>query len=160
MKKLKNNPQGLLLITGLLLPVMMFAGGDYAFDIHLHDTYFVFVFHHNVIIGALAVVSIIIWIIYILLNSLLLSKILSWLHVVITVLTLLLCVGSMYFVNDLFSPEPLRYFNYSDWKSFSGQRFSSLGIVMMIMLCGQLIFVVNLAGGIVTRIKKYAEKDR
>ena len=150
---MKQKPYNLLLLTGLILVLTsFFLKQNNSVDIHLHDTYFVI--GHTHVFWFLAITAIFVWTLYLLTNKILYSKALIWTHIIITILTLLLFALSLSFGDSFMNSTPRRNYNYSNWNSFDNYTAftKAIGISISILLFGQVIYVINLIGGLIKRL--------
>jgi heme/copper-type cytochrome/quinol oxidase subunit 1 len=150
---IRQRPYSLLLLTGLvfvLTSFFMLKSGDVV-DIHLHDTYFVIA--HAYIYRLLAISAFVLWAFYLLTYKTLYSKMLTWAHVITTILTLAVLALIAYFGNRLLHPAPPPYYDLSPWQaSHSGNKYiHAVTITLFILVFGQVIFVINLIAGLVKR---------
>lgn len=84
--KLKTKPYELFGLMALLFFIISLFGSNKSIDLNFHDTYIVI---SNVsIFRGLAVLLLFIWSVYLLSRRILLSKILIWLHVALTLLAI------------------------------------------------------------------------
>ena len=147
---MKQKPHNLLLLAALIFVLISFFVSEEngTVDLHLHDTYFIIA--HTHVFWLLAILSLFSWIIYALTEKILFSKVLTWTHVVITMLTLVLFALVLSF-GDRFQPR--RYYSYSIWDSFNDfdGYTKTITITMIILLLGQITFVINLIGGLFKR---------
>jgi len=93
---MKKNPPILLLFVSLILFVfsLIVFKFNYATDIRLHDTYFAVAHVH--ILWLLAIITILLWIVYLIAKSLVLSKPLIWAHVIITIISLIVVTITLF----------------------------------------------------------------
>jgi cytochrome c oxidase subunit 1 len=151
--QIKQRPYNLLLLTGLLLVLTSFfkLSQNSTIDLHFHDTYFVIA--HTHIFWLLAALALFMWTLYLLTNKILYSKALTWTHVIITILTLFIFALTVFFGDNILNPKPFRYYDYSNWNS--SEMYSTLiktiAIIILILLFGQILFIVNLIAGLFKR---------
>ena len=136
----------------LLLTSFFVLTGNTTVDLHLHDTYFVIADSH--FFWLLAILAVVVWTIYLLTSKLLYSKALTWIHVVITLLTILLFALTPFFGNNLINPTSGGYYDYNIWSSFDSYTrfFKTVTITILVLLFGQIIFVINLIAGLFKRL--------
>jgi cytochrome c oxidase subunit 1 len=142
-----------LLLTALFFGLISFfkSSQNSTIDLHLHDTYFVI--DHTHIFGFLAIVALLMWILYLLINKILYSKALSWAHIIITILTLVIFALALFLRNKILNPKPIRYYDYSNWNSSKmySTQMKSFAILILILLLAQITFVVNVVAGLFKR---------
>jgi cytochrome c oxidase subunit I len=146
---IKQRPHNLLAWTGLFFFLFSFlVRTDSTIDIHFHDTYFVMAQSH--LFWLLAALSMFVWLVYLLTNRFLLSKVFTWTHVIITIFTLVLFASTFYTGDSFISLKPKRYNDFSNWNSFSAFNpyLKIVGTIIAILLLGQLIFFANFIAGI------------
>lgn len=131
----------LFLTAGLFGLSSVFVEGSV--DLHFHDTYFVLSRKH--IFEAVFVFLVFLGVIYFYGRAWLRYKILSWLHIAITVATLSLCVIPAGY--ETIAETPRRYYECSPWNQ-------TVAVVVLIAVAGQLIFGVNLIIGILFKITR------
>jgi heme/copper-type cytochrome/quinol oxidase subunit 1 len=151
--RLKQSAYHLLLLTGLLLVVTSFLlNQNRTIDIHVHDTYYVITQGHFFIF--LAIIVWVLWILYMVTNKVLYSKSLTWVHVIITLVTLLFLLFFLNNGGDIFNPKPRRYLDYSNFTTFNRYERDTRWItyITIALLFGQVTFFVNLIVGIVKRV--------
>jgi cytochrome c oxidase subunit I len=150
---MKQKPYNLLLLTGLIFVLASFfvLNQNNSVDIHLHDTYFVIAHAH--IFWLLAILALLVWTLYLAANKFLFSKALTWAHVIVTILTLILFALTLYVGDSLSNLKPRRYYDYSSWNSFGayGKYTKAIGITLSILISGQIIFLINFIAGLFKR---------
>ncbi|MEO9022277.1 MAG: hypothetical protein ABI237_11260 [Ginsengibacter sp.] len=149
--QIRKRPYNLLLLTGLILILtcFFFFNQNTTIDIHLHDTYFVIA--HSHFFWLLAIPALMIWTIYLLTNKILYSKALTWVHVIITISTLVLLASTLFMGESLFNPAPKHYYDYSSWNSSVTTPARIIADTIFILLSGQIIFIINFIAGIFKR---------
>ena len=135
-------PYNLLLLTAILLILISFIAKKTTLDIHLHDTYYII--SATYIFRFLATVSAIFWDIYLLTFKFLFSNQLTWTHIIITLLTIILLCSIALMGDKLVNPA---------WESFKkySQYTRILLFVLGLLLLGQLTYIINLLLGIFKR---------
>ena len=151
---MKQKPYNLLLLTGLILVLTSFfvLKQNNSVDIHIHDTYFVIARTH--VFWFLAILALFVWTLYLLTNKILYSKALTWIHVIITILTLLLFAFTLSFGDSFMNSTPRRNYDYSDWNSFDNTTgfTKAIAISIFVLLYGQVIYVINFIAGLIKRL--------
>ena len=151
---MKQKPYNLLLWTGLVLLLTSFLvlKQNNSVDIHLHDTYFIIAPTH--VFWLLAFLALFVWTLYLLTSKILYSKAFTWTHVIITILTLLLLVLTLFFGDNFMNTTPRRYYDYSSWNSFDNYTTfaKAMGISLFVLLFGQFVFIINLIVGVFRRL--------
>jgi heme/copper-type cytochrome/quinol oxidase subunit 1 len=150
---MKRKPYNLFLLIGFIFVVIsLFVLSQHnSIDIHLHDTYFVIT--HTHFFWFLAILALFVWVLYLLTNKFLFSKALTWIHVIITILTLVFFALALYYGDNLSNLQPRRYYEYSSLDSFNDyDRYTkTIGTVLSILIFGQIIFVINVIVGLFKR---------
>ncbi len=139
----------LFLVVSILCPFISFFYGNEAFDINLHDSYYVIpISVTGLTIGGLFLIM---WILYRLFHRILLSQGLANLHVV-TSLVALACFMKLVSPPDFLMPgRP--YYAISPFDS-RPQLLMVTTVAVLLSLISQLIFVVNILGGIIKQLVK------
>ena len=141
-------PYHLLLLVSILLFIRALLSTKEMIDIHVHDTYIVTTF--SFLYWILVLLTYFLWGIYVLTRNILFANVLTWVHVILTVgvLILFICV-------PLFNYK-ISYLDLSPWTSFN--KFNSTSKILawgaIILILVQLIFIVNIVGGMITWRKK------
>ncbi|WP_345209793.1 hypothetical protein [Mucilaginibacter gynuensis] len=152
--KIKNRPYNLLALVALILLVSSFLPLKDSFDVNLHDAYFII--STTSFCYTLAVVLLLIWTIYFIVNQRTLSNKLTWAHTTSTLLPviaflILLCLKTM------LPDTPVdRSFSLEE----SAQLFSVMDLItktalitLIIFGIGQVIGVVNILGGLIKSLR-------
>lgn len=145
----KSRPYNLLLLLAIvLLLVSILTNADKVIDIHIHDTMFVIAYRH--FLWLLASVSISLWLLGLLTGKFLKSNILSWAHVVATVLPLIvLSLGLLMHESD---SNEIGEINSDNWKNYYVDTYATaFTIASIILLLGQSLFLLNVVLGLVKR---------
>jgi heme/copper-type cytochrome/quinol oxidase subunit 1 len=98
----------------------------------------------------LAISALVVWVLYLLTAKILLSKTLSWVHIMITILTFAVFILISYSGYNLTASTPKRYFDYSTFDT-SVKYTRTVTTIAGILLTGQIIFIINLVAGLVNR---------
>lgn len=148
-----RSPYNLFLLTGLVLILTCFLtdnGG--VVDIHLHDTYIVVAHGHILLLFAVGVLFL--WSAYKVIRAMFRSKLLTWIHVIMTISAVFLLLYSLFFGTDVFSSTPKRYIDLSGWDHFSNLS-GNLQLAVystFLLVIAQAAFVVNLVAGFLRRV--------
>lgn len=147
--RLINQPYLLFLLTGLVLFIASFFMFGQSVDFHLHDTYFVV--SVNCFIWFLAALFFIAWSVYKITDKFLWTKKLTWTHVSLTILVLIL-LSTIGFWHDKILP-PIKRDTISYQNIIYDQKRETLIAypIATIFILGQLAYFVNLIGGLVKR---------
>lgn len=147
--RLIDQPYFLFLLTGFFLIITTFFLSGQSVDFHLRDTYFVVSVSY--FIWALAGLFFIAWAIYVLTEKFLWTKTLTWTHVLITIiiLVLLLTIG---FWHDKILP-PIKRDSLSYQNIIEDQKREAVIAypIVTVFILGQIAYFVNLIGGLIKR---------
>ena len=150
---IKRRPYNLLLVIGLLLVLLSLfvLNTTNTIDIHFHDTYFVLAYAH--VFWLFGFIFLFLWTLYTLTKNVLFSKTLTWIHVIITVLTLIILALTFKLDNTVLISNSPTYNDANNWDSFvTYSRFHrTMTIVTIILLIGQTTFVINVFAGLLKR---------
>lgn len=115
-------------------------------DIHLHDTYYIITL--QVVYGVMAGILLFYGLLYRWTGNVLFSRVLTWTHILFTALLVVLVATVPFWehaVEQGFSRDPFEA---------AGQRWRfhrNLSLFVLLLLAGQLLFLVNLVAGVVRR---------
>jgi hypothetical protein len=138
-KKIK--PEDLLLLVAFFLLVLAFII-RHTIDVHLHDTYYVI--GGGFLFIPFAILLSLYSLVYRLARNAFWSGRLIWIHVLLSILSLLVFFGFIL---------RTRFFEFSSrHQSWDAQRLTLLSFFSFVLT--QLIFLINLVGGLINRISK------
>ena len=139
-----QKPYNLLWIFALLMFALSLASTS-AFDITLHDSYYVLSI--ALIYRLFALLLIIFWLIYLFADGILLSKGLSRIHILATLITTIIFL-MLAKLDWGMSGVPRRYYAITGFNTRSDYKvlISYLAIIATFLI-GQLCFLINLIGG-------------
>jgi heme/copper-type cytochrome/quinol oxidase subunit 1 len=149
-KLIKYKPYYLFLYTGLTLFLisLIVLKQNISVDIHLHDSYFVIALSH--IFWFLASFSLIIWVFYLLVNKILYSKILIWVHIIVTIFALSIFSAILFLYESLIKVKINPNNNFRFLNPFDNyntiEKF--IGISIFVLVIGQFIFLINIIIGL------------
>lgn len=148
--RFKEKTYYLLLLTALLLLVMGIFNNQTA-DMHVKDTYIVYPARYA--IWAIALFFMLLWLLYLATDKLLFSKILSRIHILLTIGVCVFLIVTPYLRNNVYdgmAGVPRRYLDSgpADLFSFYNIVFKIDFILMVVVTVGQLIYIVNLSMGL------------
>lgn len=142
-------PYRLLVFTSLILAVISMLFSGETVDIHLHDTYYIISLAQ--IFKVLSFLLLFLWVLYKLTTKLLLSRLLSRAHIILTVITSVLitvtpfCYGIIHTRGKITGRLSFEQFNLAN---------SAITLLILVLVAEQLIFFTNLFGGLLKIIKK------
>jgi heme/copper-type cytochrome/quinol oxidase subunit 1 len=147
----KEQPYNLLLLTAAFILIASIFAYDQTLDIHLHDTYFIVAMTY--LFWATSILLLILWALYLLTKQFLFSKLLTWVHIILTVIALVSFVAiSFYSTNyyDGLAGMPRRYYDYSGWKTFERYNNLTKGVfaVMLLISIGLMAYIINIVVGL------------
>src|SRR5688572_4819771 len=133
----------------MLILISFLINQNTTIDIHVHDTYFVIAQAH--FLWVFVFILWILWSLYFLTRKVLYSKSLTWIHVIITLLAVLLLLFLMYFSSNIFSLESRRFLDFSSLNSFNRNYGTMRWMVysLFALFFGQFLFLINLGVGLV-----------
>ena len=151
---MKKKPYNLLLWTGFtfILITFLVINQNSPVDIHLHDTYFVI--GHTYIFWLLATLALFVWILYLVTNRILYSTTLTWVHTIITILTLLLLTTTLFISDNFMNTTPRQHYDFSNWESPDNYTTftKAIRVTIIVLLFGQIIFIINFIVGLLKKL--------
>jgi heme/copper-type cytochrome/quinol oxidase subunit 1 len=148
---LQKRPFEIFALMAVLLFITSFVPSSKSVDINLMDTYFVVSI--NWLFKPLATGLLVIWLIYIFTNSMLLSLKLTWVHIIMSTVAIAILLIAITF-NMPYSTAPTRYYAFVEPESAKNWNFMYAAL-FTILFVAQLVFVVNILGGIFKRIRLF-----
>ncbi len=146
---IRQKPHTLFIIVAIFLFSISFFVIDKSFDIRMHDTYFVIA--NTFIFILLSFLCMCYWLIYKLTTKILISIILSRLHIILTLISILIIAFVITFDQNLFEIAISNGIQFADINLVI--RNSSI-VLFLIFSIAQTILVINLIGGIFNRMRQ------
>jgi len=156
---LKSHPYTLLGVAGFLMGLISCLAIDTdAFDINLHDTYFVIA--SVSLYRIFAIVLLFCWSVYVISNRLQLSYVLILVHVV-TTLACLISVITLQSHHWGLSGPPRRYYAFSEFEKMRNpfNTVKVYAIVLLAFILAQLVFLINLSIGLIKKLMEVFNRD-
>lgn len=151
---IRAHPYNLLLLTAILLFIFfLFINENQTLDVHLPDTYFVIAGTHFFWLFALLLS--VLWIAYRIFKKILFSLKLTWIHVLISVMTTILLLLFLFIGNYSLNLRPGSYTDSSSWNTYHEnftQKMRTISYGILVLLVAQMVFVANLIIGLFKRI--------
>jgi heme/copper-type cytochrome/quinol oxidase subunit 1 len=133
----------------LVLLISFFVSSENsALDLHIHDTYFVVTNAH--VLWVVAIVLLLLWYIYFVLRKILFSKILTWLHIVSTLIGVVVLVILPFLTENVFLPKQRNYYDFNSWEEI-GIIYDILALVIFF---GQIILIIHFTLGVIKFVLK------
>lgn len=146
-------PFHLFLITAIMLFLFSLFSQDHGMDIHLHDTYFVI--DGQVLYRGAALNLLLLWAIYFLARKFLFSKMLTWIHVLLTLAFVFVWTVPIF---RNYWDGATHYADYSGWESV--QHFNTIAYLQLFLalafVLAQILFLIHLITGAVRFYKNKA----
>lgn len=149
--RIKRNPYNLLFLLAILLFLFGFLNFRSVIDIHLHDTFYVVTVKH--LLWALAVLLFLLWLLYFITKKYLYSKLLTWIHVIATIVTSIFILSIPFLLKDPYrelAGMPRRYYDVGESNAyqFAGELSRTALVCAYILAAGQLTYLLNLIWGL------------
>ena len=151
--KIKSRPYELFGLCALLAFLISFLPTNASIDYNSHDTYFVISMRY--VYRLSAAIFLFEWLLYFCFGNILLSKKLTWAHVILTILPVVVLFTAILDSSSL-SGIPRRYYSFTEFENIKPWYRKGIlcGILLGAIVLGQLIFLVNIVGGVVKRASK------
>ena len=156
---LRQRPYELLGLSGLFLFFLSLVPSSQGIDINLHDTYFVIGI--TTFYSVFAAMFLFIWLIYLLVNRIMMSNTLTWIHVITCLLPIILFFIMQIQAKVVLNGIPRKYYSFNEFEKMKPAYNWVIGYVIgfALILIGQLIFLINLICGIIKYITKKRQID-
>ena len=144
----------LLVFSVLLLSILGLCGLLVGIDFPLHDSHYAFPV--NDLFWITAVTLLTCWLLYLITLPLLKSKVLTWIHILLTLTCLIFIYSYPYLPGDSgygLAGMPRRYFDYTGFTFFAFFNYfaPSIKIAFIVLALGQILYFVNLWLGLLKR---------
>ena len=149
MFKLKQQPYNLLLIVSIVLVVSTFFHFNSKIDYHLHDTYYIFPI--KILIWIIVSFFSLLWLLYRLIEKIIYSKTLVWVHIIVTILCFIL-IALLSFITDNYQPSTYSYTDFDDF-IFTGP-YKVISFISIVLIVFQFVFIINLLLSIYELVKQ------
>ena len=148
--ELKTRPYNLFIIAAIPLLVASFFTLNDTLDIHLHDTYYIISTAYAC--WAIILFLVMLWVIYRFTNRWLFSKMLVWLHAVLTVTVSVFMFIYVFNFRELggMPGMPRRYVDFNEWDFFWMYR-QSIIVSVLLLAIGLAVYALNLLIGLTRR---------
>jgi len=147
--RLTAQPYFLFLLTGFILIIATFFTFDQTIDFRFHDTYLVVA--ANYFIGVLAILFFLLWGIYKVTDRFLWTKKLTWTHVSLTILVLILLAIIVFWHDRIFPPIKRDTVSFQDIIDAQKREGIITYTIMILFIVGQIAYFVNLIVGLIKR---------
>lgn len=147
--RLTAQPYFLFLLTGVILIIATFFTFDQTIDFSFHDTYFVVAV--NYFIWAAAILFFLLWGIYKVTDRFLWTKKLTWIHVSLTILVLILLSIIGFWHDKILPPIKRDTVSYQDIIDVQKREGILAYPIMILFIVGQIAYFVNLIVGLIKR---------
>ena len=152
--RIKQRPFELLGLFALLFFLISFIPFKQSLDVNLHDTYFVFSIQSIFIF--FTVYFLFIWSMYLATNKFLLSTKLTWIHIIVTILPIIiLIVISIIDTSPGYTPKRYYYIDGPENTNSLFIYYYIYAISAIMLIAGQLLFPINIAGGLLKKMLHY-----
>ncbi len=144
-KNFISPPYNLLLALGSMIAIVSFFWKG-QMDLHINDTYFVV--SGTIVLWATAISLVAVWLLYLPLDKILCSVVLTWIHVGSILLFIIAVFIGMFFYDKVFASSlsnPRTIYAYM--QDYNRKVRIFFGLPTLLLLLGQLAFVINIVAG-------------
>lgn len=147
----KERPYNVLLLAAILILIASFFTSVQTIDIYIYDTIFVITIKH--LFWIIITLLLMLWALYSLTKRFLFSKLLIWIHVMLSIIISLYLVSALFFAqnsNKGLAGIPRRYYDNETWimiKYYSNLT-EGVALALFILIAGVLIYIINLIVGL------------
>lgn len=147
MKQNLFRPYNFLTILGMLFITISFFLPSSTLDVHFHDTFYVIAYPH--FFWFIAILFLFFALFYKITSRILLSKYLSWIHIILMIISLSTLFAYTLLGNDF----TRRYIDASSWTSFNSFTYHSDLVrwcIGVFIIC-HVLFLVNIIAGAINK---------
>ena len=150
MFKFKERPYNLLLLTAILLFIVALFSFNVPVDIHFPDTYYIVPL--ALLIWLPTIILVLFWLLYLLTKRFLFFKILTWIHIILTIIfsILILILPFVFTTSFTVIGTPRPYYDFNGLHR--GNITEMIPLILLILLLGQATYFVNLLVGIIKKV--------
>ena len=148
----KKQPYNLLLLTAVIILIASFFAFKGSLDMLLHDTYFVI--DLSDIFRTVFFLLLIFWTLYLMTKRILFSKVLTWSHTILLVLTSISLVAIAFYSNyQGKAGMPGQYYDFGSWETIvqADGLPQGIALIFLAVILGLLMFIINLTIGVIKR---------
>jgi len=148
--KFKEKPFNLFLWLAIPIASLSVFMNE-SMDVRIYDTYMIF--SSFLFFLFFALLSVAIWLLYVLTFKFLYSRPLIWFHIIFTLIFFFFIVSTPFWFENFYSPLPRRYFDYGQFEDSSLFKRSAtvLKVLIIAIIGGQLFYPINLLLGFLNR---------
>lgn len=145
-------PYNLLLALGSMIAIVSFFWKG-QMDLHLNDTYFVV--SGTVFLWATAIILVGLWLMYLPLDKILYSVVLTWIHVSsILLFTIAVFIGVFFYDKVFVSSFTNSRTIFAHMEDYNRKVRMFFGLPTLLLVLGQLAFAINIVAGAVIVVRR------
>jgi len=150
MFRLKQRPQGLFVIVAIALVAVSFFVFDEPVEFFSHDSYLLI--PTGFLLCAIGVLLLFLWLMHQLTWRFLWNPILTWIHVLTTIIVVLLIISYGFWKDYVIPPIQREAFTYQDLVHDDARERTVLFPILVALIGGQFSFILNVILGALKRI--------